>query len=55
MDHDVVVSLIADPWVLSSIPAWLNTFVEIDDEIFQEGLLSVASESIKCTEYWLTA
>ena len=50
----MVVSLIADPGVLSSIPAWLHTFVKIDDENFQEGLLSVTSESIKCMEYWLT-
>ena len=34
MDHGMVVSLIADPGVVSSIPAWLHTFVEIDDETF---------------------
>ena len=47
MDHGVVVSLIAYPGVVSSIPAWLHTFVEIDDETF--------FKSIKCTEYWLSA
>ena len=58
-----VASPIADPVVLSSIPARPSTFVEIDSKIFftvillhtmfQEGLLSVTSESM-CTEFWLT-
>ena len=57
-------SLPADPWVVSSIPAQSHTFVEIDHEIIstnipsllliQEGLLSVTSESM-CTKYFLTA
>ena len=38
-------SLIADPRVMSLLPAWPHTFVEIDHEIFsmviQEGSLSV--------------
>ena len=57
--------LTADPGVASSIPSRSHTFVEIDHEIistviplpsavFQEGLLSVTSESM-CTNYWLTA
>ena len=56
-----LVSLIADPGFVSSIPARPHTFVEIDHEIFstvslllpliQEGLLSVSRESM-CTEYW---
>ena len=51
---------IADPGVMSSIPALPHTFMKIDHEIFsmvilllpliQEGLLSVTSESM-CTEY----
>ena len=55
-----IASLIADPEV-SSIPAQVGTFVEIDHEmfstvillhtLFQEGLLSVTSESM-CTEFW---
>ena len=55
-----VASLIADPGVLSSIPALPHTFMEVDFEIFspvilflqliQEGLLSVTSKSM-CTEY----
>ena len=58
----LVASLIADPGVLSLIPAWSDTFLEIYHEIFsmvilclplsQEVLLSITSES---TEYWLTA
>ena len=54
-----VASPIADPGVMSSISAWLHTFMEIDREIFstviflglliQEWLLSVTSKSI-CTE-----
>ena len=51
--------LIADPEVVSLIPAPSHTFVETDHEIFsmvillpliQEVLVSVSSESI-CTKY----
>ena len=59
-----VARLIADPGVVSLIPARSHTFVEIDNEIFsmdilllpliQEGLVSVISESM-CTKYWLNA
>ena len=59
-----VASPIADPQVMSSIPARSHSSVEIDHEIFstvilllpliQDGLLSVTNGSI-CTEYWLTA
>ena len=59
-----VASLIADPDVMSSIPARPHILVEIYHEIIstviillsliQEGLLSVISESM-CTEYWLSA
>ena len=59
-----VANLITDPWVMSLIPSWSHTFVEIDYEIFymvilllsliEEGLVSVTSESM-CTRYWLTA
>ena len=58
-----VVTLIADPGVMSSVPGQPLAFMEIDHEIIsmvifllwliQEGLLSVTSE-IMCTEYWLT-
>ena len=60
------VCLTADPGVTSLIPARSHTFVEIGHEIlstvillpsaesFQEGLLSVTSESM-CTKHWLTA
>ena len=58
-----VENLIADPGVVSLIPAQPNThtFKEIDCEIFSavillpliQELLSVTSESM-CTEYWLT-
>ena len=53
----------ADPGVVSLIPAWSHTFVEIDHEIIslvillpliQEGLLSVTGE-IMCMNYWFTA
>ena len=57
-----VASLTADPGVMSLIPAWSHTFVEIKHEIIsrvilllpliQEGLLSVTRESI-CMKYWL--
>ena len=56
--------LTADPGVTISIPARTHTFMEIDHEIlskvitslrlFQEGLLSVTSESMS-TKYWLTS
>ena len=57
MLHSVVsASTITDAGVLSSIPASPHTFMETDHEIFskvilllpliQEGLLSVASESV---------
>ena len=56
-----VESLIADPVVLSSIPARPHTKVEIDHEIIsmvsllllliQEELVSITSK-IMCTEYW---
>ena len=56
-----VASPIADPGVISLIPAQPHTFVEIDCKTFsmiilillliQEVLLSVAREST-CTEYW---
>ena len=58
-----VASLTADPGVASSIPAWSNTFVEIDHEmistvirlpLIQEGLLSVTSESM-CTSLFKLA
>ena len=52
--HQLLASLIADLGVVSSIPAWPNTFLEIDHEIFfkvillflqiQEGLLSVTTK-----------
>ena len=55
-----VASLIADLGVVSLIPAWSHTFVEIDHETFsmiillllliQEGLVSVTSESM-CMKY----
>ena len=58
-----VMSLTADPGVVSSIPVWSHTFVKIDHEIIstvilllpliQEGLLSVTNESM-CMKYWLT-
>ena len=57
----LVASPIADPEVVSSIPAMPQTFMEIDREIFsmiillhpliQEGLLSVTNKSM-CTECW---
>ena len=59
-----VASLIADPGVVSSIPAWPHIFMEIYHEIFsavihlllliQEGLLSVTSKSM-CTVNWFNA
>ena len=54
-----VQSLIAGPGVVSVIPAWSHTLVEIYHEIFstvnlllltQEGFVSVTSESM-CTKY----
>ena len=59
-----VASPIADPGVMSLIPARNHTLMKIDCDIYslvifllsliQEGLLSVTSKSM-CTEYWLTA
>ena len=55
----LVVSLTADPRLVSSIPAWPHTFMEIDWEIiFMVALpiqeeLSVTRESM-CNKYWLT-
>ena len=59
----LVASSTAGLGILSLIPAWSHTFLEIDHEIIstvirlflliEEGLLSVASESM-CTKYWLT-
>ena len=59
-----VASLIADPGVMSLIPACSHTIMEIDRGIFsmvihllpliQEGLLSVTSKSM-CMEYLLVA
>ena len=56
-------SPMADPGVVSLIPVWSHTFIEIDYEIIstvifllspiQEGLSSVASKSM-CMKYWLT-
>ena len=52
----LVASPIADPRVVSSIPAWSYTFVDVNYEIFsmvillllliQEGLMSVTSLSV---------
>ena len=59
-----VASPTADPGVVSLIPAWSHTFVEIYHKIIpmvilllpliQEGLMLVTSESM-CTKYWLNA
>ena len=59
-----VASRTADPGVMSLIPAWSHTFMEIDHEIIsmviflllliQEGLLSVTRESM-FMKYWLKA
>ena len=56
--------LIADPEVISLIPAQPHDFMKIESEIFSsvilllplilEGLLSVAREGM-CTEFWLTS
>ena len=40
-------SLTADPGVLSSIPAWSHTFVEIDHEIVSTVILLPSAESFK--------
>ena len=58
-----VTCLTADPGIVSSIPAWSNTFAEIDHEInlrpfsslplIQEWLSPVTSESM-CKKYRLT-
>ena len=41
------VSLIADPGVVSSIPAQSHTFVEIDHEIITTVILFPSTESLK--------
>ena len=54
-------SLTADPEVMSLIPAWSHTFVEIDHELISMVILLPSAESFKkgccqfCTKYWLTA
>ena len=58
-------SLIADPWVASSISGRSHTFMEIDHEIISAviRLLSVnhsrrvvvSYSKSMCTNYWLTA
>ena len=40
-------SLPADPGVLSLIPAWAHTFVEIDHEIISMVILLASTESFK--------
>ena len=40
-------SLTADPGVVSSIPAWSHTFVEIDHEMISTVILISSAESIK--------
>ena len=40
-------SLTADPGVVSSIPAWSHTFVEIDHEIISTVILFPSAESFK--------
>ena len=40
-------SLTADPGVVSSIPAWSHTFVEIDHEIISTVILLPSAESFK--------
>ena len=55
-----VTCLTAYPGIVSSIPPWSDTFVEIDHEIIfwsfssflllQEGFLSVISEGKKCVK-----
>ena len=40
-------SLTADPGVVSSIPAWSHTFVEIDHEIIFTVILLPSAESFK--------
>ena len=56
--------LTADPGVVSSIPAWSHTFVEIDHEIISTLILLplihsrrvvVSYKESMCTNYWLTA
>ena len=41
------VCLTADPGVVSSIPAWSNTFMEIDHEIISMVILLPSAESFK--------
>ena len=61
--EQLVASLIAEPGIVSMIPARSLSFVETDDhEVFstvillllliQEGLVSATKENI-CTKYWL--
>ena len=62
--YKLVVSLTADPVVMSSIPTQSHTFVDIDHgmiymvifflPLIQDGLLSGSRESM-FTKYWLTA
>ena len=40
-------SLTTDPGVASLIPAWSNTFVEIDHEIISAVILHPSAESFK--------
>ena len=40
-------SLTADPVVVSLIPAWSHTFVEIDHEIISTAILLPSAESFK--------
>ena len=40
-------SLTADPGVMTSIPAWSHTFVEIDHEIISSVILLPSAESFK--------
>ena len=41
------VSLTADPGVASAIPAWSDTFMEIDNEIISMAILLPSAESFK--------
>ena len=42
---------VADPWVLSSIRAWLHTFVEIDHEIFSTVSSDDSSRAVISYKY----
>ena len=48
-------SLTADPGVVSLIPAWSHTFVEIDYEIISTVILLPSAESFKKGCYQLQA